>query len=203
MTKLVKFVWTMVLVLSIFCLGVLIADKRYLRNELIRLHVVADSNSEEDQQNKLSVRDAITAYLETNMEGITDIAQAKQYLGEHLADLQNVANAALQTAGSSDRAQVYMTKEEFGVRHYDTFSLPSGVYESLRVDIGAAEGKNWWCVVFPSLCLPASTEVFQSTAVSSGFNEGLVCALSGQEGYEVRFFLLDCLGKLENLFFFA
>lgn len=203
MKKYVKIVWTTVLTLTLFCLGVLLADKQCLRNDLVRLHVVADSDSYEDQQNKLSVRDAVISYLQANMGDIKDVASAKSYLQEQLPVLQEIANDALKAAGSEERAVVYLTKEAFDVREYDTFSLPSGVYESLRVDIGSAEGKNWWCVVFPSLCLPTSTETFQDTAVSSGLENGLVNTLSGEEEYEVRFFFLDCLGKLENFFFFG
>jgi len=87
------------------------------------------------------------------------------------------------------------------VRNYDTFRLPAGVYESLRIVIGEGEGKNWWCVVFPELCLPATAEGFESVAVGSGFSEALSGALTGETQYEIRFFLLDCFGRLENFFF--
>jgi stage II sporulation protein R len=89
--------------------------------------------------------------------------------------------------------------EEFSKRVYDTFSLPAGLYESLRIIIGEGEGKNWWCVVFPELCLPATSEGFEETASCAGFPDALTAALEGEEGYEIRFFLLDVLGRLENL----
>jgi len=71
----------------------------------------------------------------------------------------------------------------------------------LRISIGRGEGKNWWCVVFPSLCLPSKGEDFQDTAAGAGFPDSLSGALSKDAGYEVRFFLLDCLGWMQNLFF--
>lgn len=201
MTKTVRFIWSMVLILCMFCIGTILADKQHLQNEIIRLHVLANSDSETDQQIKLCVRDAVTAYLENSFGSITDVEEAKKYIRSHLSEIQILANKTLESVGSRDQASVYLTKEKFGLREYDTFSLPSGVYDSLRIDIGAAEGKNWWCVVFPSLCIPASSEAFRETAISSGFDDKLAGALSYEDGYEVRFFLLDCFGRLENLFF--
>lgn len=201
MTKLAKYVWTLTLLLALFCVGVFVADKQVLKNDLIRLHVIANSDSEADQSLKLSVRDAVITHLQKGLQDAGDTAEAKQYIQEQLEELEQVANVTLQTLGSQDNARVFLTKEAFALREYETFSLPSGVYESLRIEIGSAEGKNWWCVVFPSLCLPATVEEFRETAVLSGFDQGLANTLSGEHGYEIRFFFLDCLGKLENLFF--
>ena len=102
--------------------------------------------------------------------------------------------------GSGETAKITFLKEEFDTREYDTFSLPAGVYESLRITIGEGAGKNWWCVVFPSLCVPATTEGFADTAAGSGFDNSLTGALGNNGGYKVRFFLLDCLGRIENFF---
>ena len=188
-----------VLVLSLFLLGTLIADKQYLNKDVLRLHVVANSDSQEDQSIKLRVKDALLDYFESNLSGITDAQAAKEFLSDHLADVQEVANKTLSTLGVTDNAKVSLTREKFGVREYDTFSLPSGMYESLRVEIGEAAGKNWWCVVFPALCSGATGEDFKATAVSSGMSSGLSNTLVEEDGYEIRFFFLDWLGKIENL----
>lgn len=194
--KLVK--RTLVLGLLALCVlgGMVVADKQLLRENLIRLHVVANSDSQEDQAIKLEVRDAIIAALQEGMDTSMDADEAKEYLSAHLTDLEMVANAALARAGSTNTATVALGMEEFPVREYDTFSLPSGVYESLRVTIGEGEGHNWWCVVFPSLCVPATSADFTDAAVAAGFPEDLANTLAGD--YEVRFFLLDYLGRLEN-----
>lgn len=196
MRKLVK--RTLVLGLLALCVlgGMVVADKQLLRENLIRLHVVANSDSQEDQAIKLEVRDAIIAALQEGMDTSMDADEAKEYLSAHLTDLEMVANAALARAGSTNTATVALGMEEFPVREYDTFSLPSGVYESLRVTIGEGEGHNWWCVVFPSLCVPATSADFTDAAVAAGFPEDLANTLAGD--YEVRFFLLDYLGRLEN-----
>lgn len=170
-----------------------------LHENLIRLHVVANSDSEADQAVKLRVRDAITDYLAPVLAGFESREEAEEYLQAHLPDLQKIANEVLARLGSRDTAVVTLALEEFPKRIYDTFSLPSGVYESLRIRIGDAQGQNWWCVVFPQLCLPATSEGFDVTAAAAGFPESLTEALQGDN--EIRFFFLDCLGQLENFFF--
>ncbi|MBO5952549.1 MAG: stage II sporulation protein R [Oscillospiraceae bacterium] len=203
MKKLMEFAAVTALVLCCGAVGMLIAQKETLRTDLIRLHVVAASDSADDQSTKLLVRDAIIQYLQPQLEQLPDAQAAKVYLGDNLAQLETVANQTLREAGSWDTAKVTLCEEEFPVRHYDTFSLPSGVYESLRVTIGPGEGQNWWCVVFPSLCVNAAAESFAHTAAGAGFSDELSHTLAGDDGYEISFFFLDCLGRLENLFHFG
>ena len=178
-------------------------DRNTLNEEILRLHVVANSDSEEDQAVKLKVRDAVIGELEQVMNGLSDKEEAEQIVKEKLQDLQKAANAVLDAEGFSDRAIVTLTAEEFPTRFYDTFTLPAGIYDSLRITIGEGEGHNWWCVVFPSLCVPAVVEGVEDMAVGAGFSDSLTGAITGQQGYEVRFFFLDCLGRLENFFHFG
>ena len=178
--------------------GTLIADRQRLRRELIRLHVVAASDSAEDQALKLRVRDAVTESLQEDLANIADMDPARAYLQENLPKIEAVANQVLRAAGCEDTAAVSLAVEEFSTRVYDTFTLPAGIYEALRITIGQGEGKNWWCVVFPALCVSATTEGFEETASCAGFPAALTAALEGEEGYEIRFFLLDALGQLEN-----
>ena len=191
----------------VFCLviaavvwaGMLLADRQTLKDSLIRFHVVAASDSEEDQSVKLKVRDAVLESLQRELENLSDLEQAKAYLQENLPKIENVANRVLEEAGFSDRATVSLCLEEFGTRVYDTFTLPAGIYESLRIVIGEGQGHNWWCVVFPGFCLPAAGEDFSDVACGAGLTETLASTLAGKDGYEIRFFLLDALGELENL----
>lgn len=176
-------------------LGGLLADKEALREDLLRLHVVGASDSQEDQAVKLQVRDAVLASLEEGLADLTDIEQAKAYVREMLPKIEAVANQTLAAAGFSQTATVSLTEEEFPVREYDSFTLPSGVYNALRVVIGEGEGKNWWCVVFPQLCLSATSEKFVEM---SNFSDELNGTLTGE--YELRFWLLDKLGQIENFF---
>ena len=200
MRKIIKLVFACIWILAVVSFLDLWQDKQYLQENLIRLHVVANSDEAEDQMVKLQVRDAIIEYLRPLTERFDEKEQAMQYIGENLFDLQEVSNTALKNLGISDHAVVTLQKEKFNKREYDTFSLPSGIYDSLRIEIGEGKGKNWWCVVFPSLCLPATSAEFYDMAVSSGFDTTLSDTLSHSDRFAFRFFILDCLGKLENLF---
>ena len=198
MKKIVKLIGLMLLLSAAFGLGTIANDKQLLSESLIRLHVVADSDSAEDQNVKLQVRDAITEKLESVMEQMPDMQSAKEYIQSQIPVLEGIANDVLRSAGSACKAVVTFAKESFPTREYDTFALPAGVYESLRVTIGSGEGKNWWCVVFPRLCVSATSDGFEDTAVSAGFSDQLAGSLSRKPQYKVRFFLLDCFGWLEN-----
>lgn len=179
----------------------IVNDRQKLNEELIRLHVVAASDSEEDQAIKLRIRDAVVESLSDAMADFTDISQARAYLEENLPKIRQAANDTLKALGCDEEVTVTLEKEVFDTRYYDTFTLPAGVYEALRVTIGEGEGQNWWCVAFPTLCIPAASEGFEDVAAGAGFSESLTAALEGKNGYEVRFFLLDALGKLEGYFY--
>ena len=200
MRKLLKAVGILALMGAVLYMSSVIRDKKQLSDEVLRLHVVANSDSAEDQAVKLKVRDAVLCALEDTTTAVQNKDEAEAVLNSKLAELESVANAVLDAEGFKDRAKVTLTEEEFPTRVYDTFTLPAGIYDSLRITIGSGKGHNWWCVVFPSLCVPAATEGVADTAASAGFSDSLSGAITEESGYEVRFFLLDCLGKLENLF---
>lgn len=198
MKKIISLTALLALCASIWFVGTLISDREKLEQELVRLHVVGASNSEHDQSVKLSVRDAVLQSLEQMLEGITDAQQAKAYIRTHLSQIEEAANEALRALGETKQAAVSFLKEEFPVREYDTFSLPSGIYDSLRIVIGEGEGRNWWCVVFPQMCYSATSSGVKEVTAGAGFSNGLTNAITGE--YEIRFFLLDVLGKAQNFF---
>ena len=199
MKKLLRRMFLCFLAVCLVYLGALIADREKLKSELVRLHVVAASDSEEDQAIKLRVRDAVLESLQDALGDVTDAEQARAYIEAHLPQIEETANRVLAAAGCGDVATVSLQVEEFAARVYDTFSLPAGLYDALRITIGEGTGQNWWCVVFPSLCVPATTEGFEDVAAGAGFSDGLTQTLTGED-YEVRFLLLDLLGQLENFF---
>ena len=199
MRKAVKRIGICLMLAAIVWTIALIGDKNVLREELIRLHVVAASDSEEDQALKLRVRDAVTESLRREMANLKDVQSAREYLDTNLPKIQALAEDVLRQYGCDDPVTVSFLAEEFGKRVYDTFSLPSGIYQSLRIRIGEAEGQNWWCVVFPSLCLPATSAGFEDAAACAGLDEDLIAALQEKEGYEIKFYLLEVLGRIENL----
>ena len=185
----------------IFWSILILKDRNTLNNELIRFHVVANSDSVEDQTIKMSVRDVVLNSMKSDLNNITNFADAKAYLQENLPKIQNLVDQTLNDLGVDAAAHVSLCKETFDVRHYDTFSLPAGIYHSLRIVIGEGMGKNWWCVSFPTLCTPATTSEFVDLAVGSGLSEPLAKTLSGNEEYHLRFYFLNQLGKLECILF--
>lgn len=195
-----RILFCMVLLCAAWFAGVL-ADRETLNHDIIRMHVVANSDSVEDQALKLQVRDAVLQGLESDLKQLQDVQAARAYLQENLEKIERIANQVLHAAGYEGDAAAVLKKEAFSTRYYDTFALPAGVYESLLITIGEGGGKNWWCVVFPSLCLPAASENFETVAVGSGFSDSLSKTLEGERGYELRFFLLDALGSMENILF--
>ena len=196
-----KMVLMVILAAAVVWAGGLISQRQMLSESVIRLHVLANSDSEEDQRVKLLVRDKVTEFIRKGLENIPTREEAVAYLESRLPEIENLVNQTLSALGVEDRCSVSLKEEAFDTREYDTFSLPAGVYESLRIEIGDGEGKNWWCVVFPQLCVPATAKGFSEKAVECGYSDSLTGALTGEEEYQVRFFLLDCLGKLENFFF--
>ena len=161
----------------------------------------ANSDGKEDQQIKLQIRDAVLGSLRTDLQKLSDANAARDYLRTNLPKIQETAKAVLQKAGIDSSVAVTLGKEAFSARVYDTFTLPSGVYESLRIVIGEGQGKNWWCVTFPSLCMPEGEETFADAAAAAGFSGTLCETLGEKETHEIRFFLLDKLGQLENILF--
>lgn len=198
MGKLFRRVMVCLLAVACFWCGSLLADRQRLNESLIRFHVVADSNEAEAQANKLLVRDAVVAYLGDTLSSLCDRDAAEAYLRENLLKIQELANDTLRAAGCEDRAVVSFDYEEFATKAYDTFSLPAGIYEALRITIGNGAGENWWCVAFPSLCFGEEQCGFADRAAAAGFPESLSSAMAGEEQEKLRFYFLEKLGQLES-----
>lgn len=160
-----------------------------LSGSLVRLHVVAVSDDAEEQAIKLRVRDSVLAYLEPRLEGVQDAAGARELIGSELDGIRSAA----ETAAEGREVSVTLGREYYPTRDYGTFALPAGSYESLRVVLGEGRGHNWWCVVFPPLCLSAA-ETESALEALGGDSAQL---LSGEgEGVVFKFRLLELWGEL-------
>lgn len=129
-----------------------------LPRDVVRLHVVANSNGAEDQAVKLLVRDAVLEEAARWYQGAGSMEEASSQLCTHLQSIAGAARQVLGEQGMGYSATAQMTEMYFPTRDYGDFRLPAGRYRTLRVTLGEGAGKNWWCVVFPSLCLPAATQ---------------------------------------------
>lgn len=186
--------------LLLFGLGSLLRDRAVLGHGLVRLHVVANSDSAADQSVKLQVKNAVVAYLSESLSDAKDIACAETRLEQEIPVLESIARKTLSDCGFSDAVTVSLCREAFPIRDYETFRLPSGVYQSLRIVIGQGRGHNWWCVVYPNLCNAAATQSLFDRA-GDAIPAGLVSTISGKPGTQMRFYLLDKLGQAQNRLF--
>ncbi len=176
----------------------LLSDRAFLSHGLIRLHVVAASDASWDQSVKLKVKDAVNDRLSELLSDCQTKEQAQTVLRENLNNLKDLSDTVLHESGLSETARVTLCREAFPIRDYETFRLPSGVYDSLRITIGAGQGHNWWCVVYPGLCNAATVK---SAPEDDAVRVGLMDTLTDKPGTEVRFYLLDKLGQLQNKWF--
>ena len=166
--------------------------QRDLAEKLIRLHVVANSDSEADQALKYRVRDAVLARAEEVLAGCGGVEAAEEVLTDSLPELEAAAAEEVAAAGYGYPVRAALAWEDFPTRAYDTFTLPAGVYLSLRVTIGAGEGRNWWCVVFPPLCMAATTEDFSTGAEAAGLTQEEVALITQDSGgCAVRFKVIE------------
>lgn len=128
------------------------AQKADISNRLIRLHVIANSDSALDQSVKLKVRDAIIKAMDPKFEGKYDINRARELINDNLNNIQAIADNVLKENGMNYKAKVEFGRFDFPIKRYGSIVLPPGNYEALRVVLGNGNGKNWWCVMFPPLC---------------------------------------------------
>lgn len=162
-----------------------------LRQDTLRLHVQANSNSEEDQAIKLMVRDAVLETAQTLFAGLPDQQAALETARAHLQDFQRAAERVVREEGSNQTVRVYVTNMYFPTTAYEAFTLPAGRYDALRVELGDHAGRNWFCVLYPALCLPAAQPAEYPEAAQQEI-------LENSQGYEVRFAALEAVERLEE-----
>lgn len=159
-----------------------------ISSSLVRLHVLAHSDAENEQVLKLRVRDAVLEYISPRLEKAGDVTEARAILEK---EMEGIARAA---AGASEGRQVSVSlgAESYPTKAYEGFRLPAGRYESLRVTLGEGAGENWWCIVFPPVCLSA----VQSEPVEAAMNRQDYALVSDREGWELRFKTVELWGEI-------
>ena len=161
----------------------------------VRLHVLANSDSEHDQSVKLFVRDRVLSELQILLENTQTQQDAVAVIEENLEYLRGVCNETLTALGEEPSAQLYLKQEKYPTRHYEQLSLPAGVYQSLQIRIGDAEGRNWWCVLFPTLCTSAAKT--EESLIKTGFTSDQIGVLTNGESpkYKLKFKILEFFGE--------
>lgn len=162
--------------------------QRSISEALIRLHVIAVSDDEQEQELKLRVRDAVLGYISPALEGAEDAGEAREIIS---GDLEGIEQAAL-SAAEGRSVTVTLSREKYPTRQYEGFTLPAGKYESLRIILGSGQGKNWWCIVFPPVCLSA----VQGDEVAQVMSDDDYSLITDEDGYELRFRAVELWGEL-------
>lgn len=166
-----------------------------LSSSLVRLHVIAASDDKAEQALKLEVRDSVLEYLAPKLEGVTGAEGARAVIE---GSLEGIRTAASRAADGREVA-VTLGEEMYPTREYDGFRLPAGRYSSLRVTLGEGAGQNWWCVVFPPLCMGAASD-FDEAAALSGLSDKDICFITKTDDYVLKFKSLELLAKLGEVF---
>ena len=170
-----------------------------IRENVVRLHILADSNSEIDQNVKLKVRDAL---LEKNTQLLSNKVtpeNATEYFKNSKDELEQCANEVLKENGLNYKATITLSKEYYTTRVYENLTFPAGVYTSIKVVLGSGEGKNWWCVMFPPLCVPVADggiETSDNVNLEDYLNEDGKRLVSSQGKFKVGFKVIEWYEKL-------
>lgn len=132
-------------------------QQRAIAEQIIRLHVIANSDTDEDQELKMKVKETIVTYLRGEMQDATSVDEARQAIREHLPEIEEIAAEKMRAEGYEYSAEATLGESYFPVKEYGDLTFPAGNYEALRVKLGDSAGHNWWCVMYPSLCFVDST----------------------------------------------
>lgn len=170
-------------------------DCSTVRSKVLRLHVIANSDSAEDQELKLKVRDALLLQGDEIFASGSTKESAEKAACKNLDKFLQTARKTVLENGKDYNVCVSVGKSSFPTRTYENITLPAGEYDALRVVIGEGKGKNWWCVMFPPLCLPAAEKKQELSDVLSDGGQALV---ESKPKYEIRFWLIEKLEKLRK-----
>ena len=169
-----------------------ISKSEDISNNVFRLHIIANSDTEKDQTLKLKIRDNVlrlTSELYNNCNSVDDAVSVTK---ENIVLFRQAAQSIIAFYGYTYDTKVTVTKEYFNTRKYDNFTLPAGVYDSLKIIIGEGKGKNWWCVMFPSVCISGCTDDLRETLTEEEIE------MLKSDKYIVRFKIVEIYEKLKS-----
>ncbi|HHV50781.1 MAG TPA: stage II sporulation protein R [Clostridiales bacterium] len=168
-----------------------------IRQRVLRLHVLANSDSKEDQELKLKVRDRVVEVAAGLFDTARNESEALKLAEESLDSIEAAAQQCVYDEGYTYRVKAELVDMYFTTRRYDTVTLPAGVYDALRVTIGEGKGQNWWCVVFPPMCVSAATDASELSDVLEPGQEKIV---TKPQKYEFRLKVVEIFEEIANFF---
>ena len=168
-----------------------------ISDEVFRLHILANSDSDKDQSLKLRVRDKVLSHTEALFNSAKSKQEAEQLVSDNIQTIADIAAKEIFDNGYNYSVKVQIVKMHFSTRRYENFTLPAGMYDALRITIGEGRGHNWWCVMFPSLCIssPADSEGKAKEVFSNREYE-----VVKNEKTEYRFFIIECFETISSWF---
>ena len=193
--------------IAVFCVAVILTfllpthGEAEVYDNVIRLHVIANSDTEEDQLLKLKVRDAVLASANDIPINSSDIYEAKKVFEENTDILESAAKKCIIEEGYNYDVSVCLTEEDYPTKNYESLCFPAGKYLSLQVKIGEASGENWWCVLFPPLCMSVASEKTAADAlIEVGFTseQYKIITNTTDASYNVRFKILETIENAIN-----
>ncbi len=179
----------MILVATLFVAVMPTDAEGAIYEDTVRLHILANSDSTEDQTLKLTLRDSILERYGKTLSAFESVEKAQSELASELSEIENFADSRIRELGYDYKTDVTLANEWYDTRHYDGFSLPCGYYTSLKIVIGEGGGENWWCVMYPPLCLDAAM-----SNKSYSDNEELLIS----KRYNIKFKVLELISEISR-----
>lgn len=168
-----------------------------ISEDVFRLHILANSDSDEDQSLKLKVRDEVLEYTEDLFNSASSKEEAEKIISDNLQSISNVAYRTLLENGYDYTVTAEITNMYFTTRYYESYTLPSGMYDALRITIGEGEGHNWWCVMYPSICISSVEE--KDSKAKEVLNDGEYDIVRNEQ-YQYKFKIVEMFEKICSLF---
>lgn len=168
-----------------------------ISEDVFRLHILANSDSEEDQSLKLKVRDEVLEYTEDLFNLASSKEEAEKIISDNLQSISNVAYCTLLENGYDYTVTAEITNMYFATRYYEGFTLPSGMYDALRITIGEGGGHNWWCVMYPSICISSAQE--KDDKAKEVLDDGEYDIVRNEQ-YQYKFKIVEMFEKFCSLF---
>ncbi len=185
------------------CVGVIISilltlipfegECQEISDQVFRIHILANSDSDEDQALKFKVRDAVLLKSQELFKNAHSKAEAMYIAQKKIDELLKVAQDTVYAEGYSYSVTASIKPLSFDTRYYDSVTMPSGIYDALQIRIGEAKGKNWWCVMYPSLCIPAASEV---NTLQEELTQPQYSIVSSKGKFEFRFKIVEVFNKI-------
>lgn len=164
-----------------------------ISKDVFRLHILANSDSNEDQELKLKVRDEILLKGEELFKNCTSVDEAVKVCRSNIDFFEKTASQCIKNNGYNYSVKAAVDEEYFNTREYENITLPSGIYNALKIEIGEAQGKNWWCVMFPAICLPSVSE----NEINSVLTDEEIALINSDNKYEIRFKIVEIYEKIK------